>query len=59
MPNENELEIFMEIDRKTRGLSSFVVEMVGGDESQLRFTVTDDDIEQLNEMISDIITSRL
>ena len=58
MPNENELEIYMEIDRKTRGISSFVVEMVGGDESLLLFSVTDDDIGQLHEKISDIITNR-
>ncbi|MDH3347219.1 MAG: sporulation protein [Desulfobulbaceae bacterium] len=59
MPKENELEIYMEIDRKIRGISSFVVEMIGGDETQLRFSVTNDDIEGLNEKISNLITTRL
>ena len=58
-PFEEEAEVFMEIDRKARGMGSYLSEMTGRDEEHLKFIFTEDDLPQLAEMIGDLIESRL
>ncbi len=58
-PFEEEAEVFMEIDRKARGLGSYLSEMTGRDEERLKFIFTEGDIPELADMIGELIESRL
>jgi sporulation-control protein len=49
------LEVLMEVDRKARGLSGLLAEVMGRDESTLRFTVQNDELDDLESMISEMI----
>jgi sporulation-control protein len=58
-PLEEEAEVFVEIDRKARGLGSYLSEMAGTDEERLKFIFTEEDLPRLPEMIGELIESRL
>ncbi len=54
-PAEDDVEVFMEIDRKARGLGSFFSEMLDADESHVKFVFDTDDIPGLTDKINGII----
>jgi len=45
------LELWLEIDRRTRGFSGFMSEVIGSDESRMRLDVYDEDLTNLPNMI--------
>ncbi len=49
------LEVLMEVDRKARGLGGLLAEVMGRDESNLRFTVSSDSLGDLESMIGELI----
>jgi sporulation-control protein len=53
--SESSVEILMEVDRRARGLGSFLAEALEMDESLVRFTVSTSEIPQLKEKIHSII----
>ncbi len=59
----NELEVLLQIDKRVRGLGSFMEEAFGMDERYARFSVTSENLEysagHLAERIDEIIQSRL
>jgi len=54
-PSDNTLEVFMEIDRKSRGLSGRFAKMVGTDETMVRFSIGYDDLDSLTLRLNDLI----
>lgn len=54
-PAEDEVEVFIEIDRKVRGIGSLINEMMGEDESHLRFTFGRDDIADLTDKLAGLL----
>ena len=54
-PLEDGVEIFMEIDRKSRGVWGNLAEMMGRDESMIRFVIHEDDLESLTIRMNDLI----
>lgn len=56
-PNEDGLEIYMEVDRKARGLASLMAEMAGLDESRQHVFITDEDLPDLTDKLNEIIES--
>ncbi|MBY0096706.1 sporulation protein [Mesobacillus maritimus] len=53
--SENETEIYMQVDRRARGLGGFLSEALEMDESNIRFTVTSSDIPGLRQKLETII----
>ncbi|SEN79597.1 sporulation-control protein [Mesobacillus persicus] len=53
--SENEVEIFMQVDRRARGLGGFLSEALEMDESNIRFTVTSSDLPNLKEKLESTI----
>lgn len=53
---DNKLEVMMQIDRRARGLSSFLAEAMDMDESFVTFTVTTDDLPTIKPQINQIIS---
>jgi sporulation-control protein len=53
--SENETEIYMQVDRRARGLGSFLSEALEMDESNIRFSVTSSDILGLRQKLESII----
>ncbi|MDJ0838988.1 MAG: sporulation protein [Acidobacteriota bacterium] len=49
------LEIRMEVDRRARGFSGFMSEMLETDETQIRFEVTSEDLNGLADNLYDLI----
>ncbi|MCI5136362.1 MAG: sporulation protein SpoOM, partial [Candidatus Electrothrix sp. AW2] len=49
------LEVLMQVDRKARGLGDLLAEVMGRDESNLRFTVSSDSLGNLGSMIGELI----
>ena len=49
------LEVLMQVDRKARGLGGLLAEVMGRDESNLRFTVSSDSLGNLESMIGELI----
>lgn len=54
-PREDEIDLFLEIDRKARGLGSFLREITGTDESHVRCTFSSDDIPDMADKLREII----
>jgi len=54
-PGSNSVEVFMEIDRKARGITSFLAEMMNLDESRIRFSFGPEDVPKLTDTLSEII----
>ncbi|MFC3885205.1 sporulation protein [Bacillus songklensis] len=52
---QDRFEVFMEVDRRARGLSGLFAEALEMDESMVRFYVTDQDIPKLQQMFRDAI----
>jgi len=53
--SENETEIYMQVDRRARGLGGFLSEALEMDESNIRFSVTSSDIPGLRQKLETII----
>ncbi|MCA1030315.1 sporulation protein [Bacillus timonensis] len=53
--DENKIDILMEVDRRARGLGSFLAEALEMDESKVRFTVNVDDIPNLGDKLYKMI----
>ncbi len=53
--SNDEIEIFMQVDRKVRGLGSLFSEALNLDESNLRFTVRKSDIANMQQKIQSVI----
>lgn len=51
----NEIEIYMQVDRRARGLGGFLSEALEMDESNIRFSVTASDIPGLRQKLDSII----
>ncbi|MDF0725667.1 sporulation protein [Cytobacillus sp. S13-E01] len=49
------VEVIMEVDRRARGLGSFLAEALEMDESVVRFTVATSDLPQLSEKIYNLV----
>lgn len=54
-PLENGVDVFMEVDRKARGIFGNLAEMMGSDESLVRFTVLPDALDDLTPRLKDLI----
>jgi sporulation-control protein len=55
--SKDEVEIYMQIDRRARGLGSLLVEAMDLDESHVRFRVTTAEIAQLPQKLSRLLQS--
>ncbi|MCP4115717.1 MAG: sporulation protein [Desulfobacteraceae bacterium] len=55
LPGDNGWDVHMEIDRKARNIASFISEMVGTDESRVRFTLTEEDLPGLTGRLNEFI----
>lgn len=53
--SSSDIEIFMQVDRKARGLGSLLSEALNMDESHVRFSVSRADIPQMQQRIQSII----
>ncbi|MEH7382100.1 sporulation protein [Bacillus sp. JJ1533] len=53
---EHKLDVFIQVDRRARGLSSLLAEAMDMDESFVNFTVTTDDLPTLKSKINQIIS---
>lgn len=53
--SENQAEVLLQIDRKVRGLSSFLSESLGLDESYARFSYSKEDTSDLTNRLATII----
>ncbi len=51
----NRFEVFMEVDRRARGIAGLFAEALDMDESIVRFHVTDQEIPKLKQMFQDVI----
>lgn len=54
-PTREGLEVFMEIDRKARGIGGFLAEALKMDESRVHFTVTNQDLPSLSDKLYNVI----
>ena len=54
-PFPDTLQVFMEVDRKAKGLFGHLSEMMGTDETMVHFLVRPDDLPRLTEKLNDII----
>jgi sporulation-control protein len=54
--SENEIEIYMQVDRRARGLGGFLSEALETDESNIRFSVTTSDLPGLRQKLDSIIS---
>ena len=57
--SEQSAEILMQVDRKVRGIGSFLAEAFEMDESHIRLTITTQDLPYLQEKLKQIISSHL
>jgi len=55
LPNDNGLQVLMEVDRKARGLAGLLTKALEMDESLVRFTVTERDLPNLTGLIYSVI----
>ena len=54
-PEPGGVELFMEVDRKARGLSGFIAELTGTDETRVRFRIGLEDLPDLKETLRETI----
>ena len=54
-PEPGGVEVFMEVDRKARGLSGFLAELTGTDETRIRFHIGTEDLPNLTEILRETI----
>ncbi len=52
---EDHAEVYVEVDRKAKGLSGFIAEIIGADESGVRFDFGHDDIPDLADKLHEMI----
>jgi sporulation-control protein len=55
--SKEEVDVFMQIDRRARGLGSLLAEALDLDESHIRFRIRSADIPQLSQKLSGLIQS--
>jgi sporulation-control protein len=55
LSTEEKCELLMEIDRKAKGLGGFLAEVLDADESLVRLTFTNEDIDSVKHIIEDVI----
>lgn len=55
LPKNNGYEVLMEVDRRARGLGGFLAEALEMDESLVRFTITEQDIPNVTEILQSYI----
>ncbi|WP_456279160.1 sporulation protein [Bacillus sp. AK128] len=53
--SKSQIELFLQIDRKARGLGSFLSEALEMDESNVRLTISQADLPSLTTKLSDVI----
>lgn len=53
--SEHEAEVLLQIDRRARGLASFISEGLGADETKVGLTVTTSHLNNLEQELGDII----
>lgn len=54
-PEEDCVDVLMEIDRKSRGFSGFIMEALDRDETRVKFTLCPDDIPDLTRKLHEVI----
>ncbi|MCP4151522.1 MAG: sporulation protein [bacterium] len=54
-PEEDRLQVYMEMDRRAKGIQSILTHIMGEDESCVQFDFEEDDIPDLTERLHDII----
>ncbi len=54
--NGDNLDIFLEIDRRSKGLGGFFATAFGRDETNVHLTISPDEVEQLGDMLHEIIS---
>lgn len=54
--SDHKLEVFMQVDRRARGLSSLIAEAMDMDESFVNFNVTTDELPTIKSKINQIIS---
>jgi len=54
-PSEDSVEVYMEIDRKARGISGHFAELMGRDETNINFTFVKDEISNLSNILFEIL----
>jgi sporulation-control protein len=52
---ENQMDIYMQVDRRARGLGGFLAESLGTDETNLKLTVSRSDIPNLRSKLQGVI----
>ncbi|ETR72072.1 MAG: sporulation-control protein [Candidatus Magnetoglobus multicellularis str. Araruama] len=59
IPEDDCLDVWMEIDRKARNMGSFVQEMLGQNESHIYFTVCEEELSNLPDQLHELIDNHL
>jgi len=54
-PKHDRVEVVLEIDRKARGFSGFISDMLDTDETRVRFTLLEQDVPNLTSHLHDLI----
>ncbi len=54
-PSNSGLEVFMEVDRKLKGIYKRVAKMVGSDETMVKFYINYDNLDNLTFLLNDLI----
>lgn len=53
--SKDQLRVILEIDRKARGFSGFLSEMLETDESKVQFMITTDDVNEIQRQLTDVL----
>lgn len=55
LPKPGGMELFLEMDRKARGLSGFIAELTGTDETRIRLSIGSGDLPNLTQILRETI----
>lgn len=55
LSSNQSLDVFLEIDRKARNIGSLLSEMIGTDETTIRFTISKADVADLTNQLAELI----
>ena len=55
IPKDSSVDVFMEVDKRARGLWGNILEKMGADETMTRFVVYESEIETLSAKLNDLI----
>lgn len=53
--SEDDIRVILEIDRRARGITGFLSEMLETDEDKVQFTLTTDDVNQIQRQLTDVL----